>query len=72
MQILLLVILAGLILVPVLAFNESKKMCREIKIEDWTIKPVFANSKSKKPLSSLLLLGGIFVVVLVMMQILNF
>ena len=71
MQVLLLVILAGLTLVPVLAVNESKKMCREIKIENWTIKPVFANSKSKKSLSSLLLLGGIFVV-LVMMQILNF
>lgn len=71
MQVLLLVILAGLTLVPVLAVNESKKMCREIKIENWTIKPVFANNKSKKSLSSLLLLGGIFVV-LVMMQILNF
>lgn len=70
--VILVLFVVALTLMPILAFNEVKKINREITIGNWVIKPTFSNSKSFKVNPRILLfLIGVFTVVFVLLNVLN-
>lgn len=70
--VILVLFVVALTLMPILAFNEVKKINREITVGNWVIKPTFSNSKSIRfNFKTLGLLIGVFVIVFVMLNLFN-
>lgn len=70
--VILVLFVVALILMPILASNEVKKINRKITIDNWVIKPTFSNSKGFKVNPRMLLfLIGVFTVVFVLLNVLN-
>lgn len=63
-----------LVLVPVLVFKSTKEIAKEIKIGDWTMKPVPVMHNSKRNVlnkKSLTVMFSIFVLAMVLLSLFN-